>query len=142
MLVPNKFQFKKGQFPKDQLVMTLERYAEIMQAYQYEVNPKCKTLWIPCSSRRSVTLNLNHEVNGFIKDDRLFGENGNCGTAYVIIMVPNYWDDSHVQILAEKVAEKLGKNYEGHPSNFLRVLRADKIEAIEEVISENLSVLG
>ena len=127
-----RFQF--GETPRT-VGMNLQRYAEIMKAFPWEVDPKTKTLWIPeFSGNRTACLNLNHRVGDW-REGNLYGYNGNCETEYLIIAVPDYWQDGHVLSLASLVAAKLQKEYS--PGNITRVLKADRIKTIREVIFEN-----
>lgn len=116
--------------------MSLEKYAEIMQTFPYQVNPKANTLWIPFNtSNRTATLNLNHAITGFCENGYLVGVNGNCGTAYRVILVAPSWTEESVQRLAEKVVEKC--NLEHHKGCPIRALKASRIEEIISVIIEN-----
>jgi hypothetical protein len=98
-------------------------------------NPKelCKTLWIPLfSGNRTACFDLNHKLNGFNENKELWGENGNCGTPYRILEVPNSWDEKDITKLEKIVAKKLNKNSD-YPTD--RVLKADeRISVIIESI--------
>ena len=100
-------------------------------------NPKeiCKTLWIPLfSDNRTACFDLNHQLNGFNDKGELWGQNGNCGTPYRILEVPNYWTKKNISELEILVAKKLNKNKD-YPTD--RVLKADeRIDTIFEAINE------
>lgn len=90
------------------------------------------TLWVPFySGRRTASINLNHEVIGF-ESGELIGENGNDCAPYVIIGIPMWFKEEHLNYLAVKVAEKLNKPA-GYPVP--RVLKASRIKLIKEVVS-------
>jgi hypothetical protein len=126
----DRFQFKKGQESNNR-VMTLEHYAEIMQQYPYEVNPKANTLWIPFdSSNRCATLNLNHKIEGFDTRGYLIGVNGNCGTPYIVILVPPFWNRNTLDILAEKLVNK----YRLKDKDPLREIKAFNIDKVIDLI--------
>lgn len=124
----DRFQFKKEEVSKNCL-MTLERYAEIMMAYPYEVSPNAWTLWIPAySSNRSARINLNHGINGFGEDGFLYGENGNCMTPYIVILVAPGWTQDTVNLLAEKLVNKLNlTQYKECPITALKTSRINEI---------------
>jgi hypothetical protein len=91
-----------------------------------ETSKICNTLWIPFSSHnRTATLNLNHGIDGFDETGRLHGFNGNCGTGYIIIEVPNWFDLNSLDYLQYKMGG-------------IRRLNANNIEKIEEFI-KNMS---
>ena len=113
----------------------------------------CDTLWIPTTtSNRSASVNLNHTLNGFDKEDRLWGENGNCCTPYQIIELPdslftpaerNGSDvDRQKEIaflteLGNRLIKKLNKSY----ADPLLAIKADErmtviIETIKEMANE------
>lgn len=98
----------------------------------------CKTLWIPqYSGNRTATIDLNHFIVGFNNMGHLYGQNGNCGTYYRIIPIPQSWTQDNIQELAELVCKKLGKAKD-YPT--IRVLKDDDrmsfiISAIEELAS-------
>ena len=114
----------------------------------------CDTLWIPVTtSNRSATVNLNHTLNGFDKEGRLWGENGNCCTPYQIIALPDSifnpserngeGVDRQKEIiflneLGNRLIEKLNKTY----SDPLLAIKADDrmpviVETIDEIANEN-----
>ena len=131
----DRFQFKANETGKNMRI-TLERYAEIMTAFPFEVSPKVNTLWIPFySGNRTAVLNLNHEIEGFDEETGfLTGLNGNCETPYYVIIVSPTWTKETVDLLAKNLLEKL--NLEQHKNSPLRALKASRIEEIVEVISE------
>lgn len=100
----------------------------------------CKTLWIPVySGNRTAAVNLNHELIGFDEDGILWGANGNCGTLYAIVQIPNSWpdtfDNEQLDTLSSIICLKMGKD-SNYPQR--RVLKADHrlpliLEAIEEM---------
>ncbi len=104
-------------------------------------NPKgtCNTLWIPeFSGNRTAKMNLNHTLLGF-RNGVLLGENGNCGTLYIIVELPESWTDENeeekLNALSELVCQKLGKS-DDYPRR--RVLKYDQrmpviLEAIKEL---------
>lgn len=149
----------------------LQRYAHELVKLQKE-NPKagrienpedlCDTLWIPVTtSNRSAVVNLNHTINGFDDQGRLWGENGNCGTAYQIIELPegffspdeeqahiNYLYDPNVSFrekgreevreIGHRLIEKLHKDY----NEPLLAIKADDrmpviVETINQMANEN-----
>lgn len=114
----------------------------------------CDTLWIPVTtSNRSACVNLNHTLNGFDKEGRLWGENGNCCTPYQIIELPDSLfnpaerngedidrqkEITFLNKLGNRLIEKLNKTY----SDPLLAIKADSrmtviIETIEEIANEN-----
>lgn len=124
----DRFQFKKGQVSNFRM-LSLEEYAEIMMAFPYKVNPKANTLWIPFdSSNRTATLNLNHQVNGFDENGYLTGENGNCCTPYLIMLVSPTWTDDTIKLLAEKMISNFNLKFDKHCP--VRVVKASRIEQI------------
>lgn len=130
------FQFRKQDIESS--IMSLTKYAEIMTAYPYLVNPKCNTLWLPVtSSNRTATLNLNHCIESFTDDGYLIGENGNCGTSYMVIMVPNCWTDKTVDRLAEMVKMELAPDSEKEAIRFLTPGRIETIEIQALLIGNN-----
>jgi hypothetical protein len=91
----------------------------------------CNTLWIPSnSSNRTAAINLNHGILGFDENDLLWGENGNCGTSYVIIEVPSWFNERSLRHLGARVCSKLCINNDG------RVLRSDRLDVIVEALAE------
>ena len=98
-------------------------------------NTLCKTLWIPLySGNRTACFDLNHQLNGFNDKGELWGQNGNCGTPYRILEVPNYWTEKNISELEIIVAKKLNKSSD-YPVD--RVLKADeRIDVIISVINE------
>lgn len=132
----NYFQFKKQGEPST--IMSLEKYAEIMKSYPYMVNPKVNTLWLPVtSSNRTATLNLNHCIESFTDEGYLIGENGNCGTAYMIIIVPNCWNDSTVEKLADMVHGKINPTTTWEAIRYLTPSRIYLIEECALLIGNN-----
>lgn len=128
----SRFQFKKGE-TSDACLMTLEDYSRIMTAFPYKVDPKAYTLWIPkYSSNRSACVNLNHGVNGFDEDGFLWGENGNCSTPYMIILVSPSWNKEKVELLGKKLVEKYGLTQ--HDQCPVRAIKADRINEIVDLI--------
>lgn len=124
-------QFKQFNEPVENknAIMTLERYAEIMQTFPGEVDPQCVTLWIPESAKNRVaTINLNHQVDGFNKDGYLTGVNSNCGTRYIIIMVNIDW-------LTDEPMNKLRSALNGSSQQEDRLI-ARNIEEITAAINE------
>lgn len=103
-----------------------------------ESNAPVNTLWIPVwSGNRTACLNLNHTILGFDKEGRLWGENGNCGTMYRIIQVPDWFTQDDVLALSEMVKKVMGRP-ESYPSE--RVLKADErigyiLESLEHYIN-------
>lgn len=128
----SRFQFKKGE-TSENCLMSLEDYSEIMITFPYKVNPKAFTLWIPkYSSNRSATVNLNHGVNGFDKEGFLWGENGNCCTPYVILLVSPSWDKEKVELLGKKLVENYDLNQHEHCP--VRAIKADRVNEIIDLI--------
>lgn len=114
----------------------------------------CDTLWIPVTtSNRSASVNLNHTLNGFDKEGRLWGENGNCCTPYQIIELPDSLfnpaerngenvdrqkEMAFLNELGNRLIKKLNKTY----TDPLLAIKADDrmtviIETIEEIANEN-----
>jgi hypothetical protein len=93
----------------------------------------CKTLWIPESTRnRSASIDLNHTIIGFNEKGELWGENGNCGTAYRIIEIPSFFTEDTIRAIGEKVNAKSNNIF----PQWNNALRADNIELILETIKE------
>lgn len=97
----------------------------------------CNTLWIPeYSGNRTATMNLNHKLIGFV-DGVLLGVNGNCGTIYEIVPLPESWtqknQEEKLDALSRRVCEKLRK-----PSNYpqRRVLKMSRMNIILETLQE------
>lgn len=144
----------------------LQHYAHELAKLQ-EMDPKagrienpvgvCDTLWIPThTGNRSATVNLNHTLLGFDKEGQLWGENGNCGTKYLIIELPesffspdenqahiNYLHDpeigfrekgkQEVMELGRRLIQRLNKSY----NEPLLVIKADdRLPVIKEVINQ------
>lgn len=139
MLVPDRFQFRRGE--PGEIVksnITLERYCEILQAFPFDVKPKTQTLWIPFnSSNRTVSLGLDHGINGFNNKGFLTGFNGNCNTSYIVIIVPMYWDYDKVKQIGKLVLAKKGIDIDEMRDNHFRILNAHNIDLIIEVINEH-----
>jgi hypothetical protein len=114
----------------------------------------CDTLWIPVTtSNRSASVNLNHTVNGFDTEGRLWGENGNCCTPYQIIELPDSLfnpserngsdvdcqkEMAFLTDLGNRLIKKLNKTY----TDPLLAIKADGrmpviIETIKEMVNEN-----
>jgi hypothetical protein len=76
------------------LSKNLLAYAEWLQTVQHLIRQdtpaelNVKTLWIPYSSNRSITIDLNHQVEIDERQGKLWGYNGNCGSPYEIWEIP------------------------------------------------------
>jgi hypothetical protein len=91
-----------------------------------------KKLWIPkWSGNRSACINLNHKITGNEADGYLYGVNYNCETPYILLNIPNFFSDIHIDMLAKNVEKKLGKNY---GDNYICALKYDggRIKIIEQ----------
>ncbi len=128
---------------------SLDNYTTTLTEMSYpkhEVPNSCNTLWIPVySGNRTATLNLNHEIIGKkihvpTGEIELFGANGNCGTQYVILEVPDNFTTNHIDELAQLVFDKLGKSEldeNGFKYPKFRILKADgRLSIIKEAIKE------
>lgn len=136
MKTSNYFQFRKQD--EKSTILSLEKYAEIMISYPYMVNPKVNSLWIPVtSSNRTATLNLNHRIESFTKEGYLIGENGNCGTDYMIVIVPNCWTMETVEKLAHMVQRKINPTTDWSAIRYLTPSRIDLIEECALLIGNN-----
>ncbi len=121
--------------------MNLESYCNTLAEYKksqpvsaaYPPIKGINTLWVPLwSGKRTATLNLNHGVPNYdTKTGMAYGENGNCQTPYVIIEVPEWFTDRHVEIVAELLCKEMNKPA-GYPT--IRVLKAERIAAIKRII--------
>ena len=93
----------------------------------------CKTLWIPVStSNRIVSIDLNHTINGFNEAGELWGENGNCGTAYRIIEIPSFINDQ----LLKEIGEIVNIKCENKFPQWYNAMRASNVDLIIETIKE------
>lgn len=121
--------------------MNLKEYFEFMLAHQkahrngQRPQPEgINTLWVPqWSGNRTAGLNINHQVNDYDeKTNMAYGENGNCTTPYVIIEVPLWLTEQHLDIVAKTLCKEMQK-----PADYptFRVLKAERIEAIKRIIS-------
>jgi hypothetical protein len=98
-----------------------------------ESGSKYRTLWVPGStSNRTATIDLNHTLNGFDADGKLWGENGNCGTSYQIILLPAGFEEKDMQRLGELVNAKCGNSF----PQWYNALRISNIPIIEETLKE------
>jgi hypothetical protein len=98
-----------------------------------ESGSKYKTLWIPCrTTNRTATIDLNHQLEGFDEEGRLWGENGNCCTPYQIILLPGGFEQKDVQRLGELVNAKCGNEFPA----WNNALRVSNITIIEEALKE------
>ncbi len=90
----------------------------------------CRTIWLPVrTSNRTVTTDLNHTINGFDKQG-LWGENGNCGTPYIIIDAPLSVTDTDRQKIGEEVNRRLGNIY----PQWYNAMRASEAKTVREVV--------
>lgn len=122
--------------------MDLKQYCNIIMAYNnaFPRTRPCQqptginTLWVPrWSGNRTATLNLNHTINLYDSETGMaHGENGNDDMPYTIIKVPLWFTEKHVNIVAQELCIEMNKaaNY---PT--IRVLKAERIEAIKRIIS-------
>jgi FtsZ-binding cell division protein ZapB len=98
-----------------------------------ESGSKYKTLWVPSRTyNRTATIDLNHTLEGFDAEGKLWGENGNCGTSYRIILLPGGFEEKDLQRLGELVNEKCGNEFPA----WHNALRVSNIDIIEETLKE------
>ena len=122
--------------------MNLQEYYNLLVEHQRThtsgrppiITEGIKTLWVPAySGNRTATLNLNHQVNSYDPVANMaYGENGNCYMPYVIIEVPIWFSELHVDKVAELLCKEMNKPA-GYPT--IRVLKIERIEAIKRIIS-------
>jgi hypothetical protein len=91
------------------------------------------TLWLPSrTSNRTCTLNLNHSITGFDENGQLWGENGNCGTSYKVIEVPDSVTESDLERIGIAVNEACGNSF----PVWYNAMRASNVDVVKKVISE------
>jgi hypothetical protein len=77
-------------------------------------------------------LNLNHSITGFDENGQLWGENGNCGTSYKVIEVPDSVTESDLERIGIAVNEACGNSF----PVWYNAMRASNVDVVKKVISE------